>query len=408
MSDTPAPRAFDALIRSPFARLRSLLDGITPEQPVIDLGLGEPRHGMPGFVAEILQAHYKEFEKYPPIAGTPELISAITGWLERRYPGLAGHIDGTRHILPLNGSREGLFSIMFPLLGRWRESAPEAIRPAVLIPNPFYQAYAAAAYAAGAEPVFLDTSRTTGFLPDLDLLAENHDLLERTAAIYLCSPSNPQGAVAQTDYWDKAIRLARKHGITVLADECYSEIYRETPPPGALETALAATGNFDNVIAFQSLSKRSNLPGLRSGFCAGDEHLMAAFGRFRNVACPQMPLPVQFASARAWQDEEHVTRSRAAYGEKFDDAAEILSELPGFELPDGAFFLWLDASHAGGGEKAAQTLFEKAGIRVLPGRYLSHVNASGRSPGDDFIRIALVDDREKTRGALQRITETFA
>ena len=408
MPNATAPRAFDALIRSPFARLRSLLADITPPGEIIDLGLGEPRHGMPDFVSEILQAHDRGFEKYPPIAGIPALTEAISAWAGRRYRGLAGQLDPERHILPLNGSREGLFSIMFPLLSRFRAQRAGDIRPAVLIPNPFYQAYAAAALAAGAEPVFLETGRQTGFLPDLEALAENRPLLERTAAFYLCSPANPQGAVASADYWEKAISLAQHHGFILLADECYSEIYRSTPPPGALETAFVRLGGFDNVISFQSLSKRSNLPGLRSGFCAGGEGLMAAFAAFRNVACPQMPLPVQQVSAAVWSDEDHVIKSRAAYVEKFDDAATLLGALEGFELPEAAFFLWLDVTALGGGEKAAQLLFRKAGVRVLPGRYLSHTEASGRSPGDNFIRIALVDDREKTRCALQRITETFA
>ncbi len=406
MPAAPA-NSFDALIRSPFVRLRDLLRDVEPGAEVVNLALGEPRHAMPDFVAETLHAHAKDYARYPLIKGTTRLREAIGIWLERRYPKLVGKIDEARHILPLNGSREGLFSVLFPLLDRWRARHEDNTQPAVLIPNPFYQAYAAAAYAAHAEPVFLPTDATSGFLPDLDRLANSPDLLARTAAFYLCSPANPQGAVADATYLQEAVRLAQQHGFVLLVDECYSEIYHQSPPPGALETALETSGSFANVISFQSLSKRSNLPGLRSGFCAGDAELMGAFERFRNVACPQMPLPTQYASAKVWLDEEHVIASRAQYAEKFADAEALMAGLPGFRLPDAAFFLWLDVSHMGGGEKAARLLFERAGVRVLPGRYLSHTDPAGHSPGDDFVRIALVDERKKTRGALQRITDTF-
>ncbi len=271
MSPHDMPTPLDELVRSPFARLALLLEGISPGAPPIDLSLGEPKALIPAFLGPTLEQHVSEFGRYPPIRGIPSLRQAIAAWLERRYPILKGKIDAERHVLPLSGSREGLFSAIFPALAR----KPRLADPAVLIPNPFYQAYAAAAAAAGAVPVFLEAKAEDGFLPNLDTI--NEALLARTAAFYLCTPSNPQGAVAGRPYLAKAIAIARRFDFFLFTDECYSEIYDDTPPPGALETALAETGSLANVVSFQSLSKRSGLPGLRSGFVAGDPAFIAAY-----------------------------------------------------------------------------------------------------------------------------------
>jgi aspartate/methionine/tyrosine aminotransferase len=389
--------ALDAIVASPFARLAELLAGIEPGAEPIDLSLGEPRAMIPSFLGPVLQERLGEFGRYPPIRGIPALRDAIAGWIGRRYPGLKGKIDSERHVLPLSGSREGLFSAIFPALARKEVSG----KPAVLIPNPFYQAYAAAAAASGAEPVYLPARSQTGFLPNLEALGEG--LLRRTAALYLCSPSNPQGAVAGRDYLAAVIELARRFDFLVFADECYSEIYGDTPPPGALEVAHASQGDFSNVLAFQSLSKRSGLPGLRSGFIAGDQEFIAAFGRFRNVACPQMPLPVQHVSVLAWGDEAHVEQGRARYRENFDIADDILGGRYGYRRPEGAFFLWLDMSAFGGGEAAAKTLWQDCGVKVLPGTYLARVEPNGSNPGQNHVRIALVSDGQTTREALTRI-----
>ena len=284
----------DDLVTSPFARLTELLQRVEPGAPPIDLSLGEPRALLSSFLGPTLELHLSEFGRYPPIRGIPALRQAIADWVGRRYPALAGQIDANTEVLPLNGSREGLFSAIFPALARKSSTA----RPAVLIPNPFYQAYAAAAAASGAEPVFLASSAATGFLPDLEAI--DGALLTRTIALYLCSPSNPQGAVADRAYLATAIALARRFNFILFADECYSEIYSDGPPPGALEAACAQDGTLANVVAFQSLSKRSGLPGLRSGFIAGDPSFIASFSRFRNVACPQVPLPIQHVSVEAW------------------------------------------------------------------------------------------------------------
>jgi aspartate/methionine/tyrosine aminotransferase len=359
--------------------------------------IGEPRHPMPPMLQGALNEAFAGYAKYPPIQGTEELRGAIARWIGRRYPSLDGRIDASAHILPLTGSREGLFSAIFPALARRRDIA----KPAVLMPNPFYQAYLAAAYAGGAEAVFLPTGPSTGFLPDLDAIPR--ETLERTAAFYLASPANPQGAVADMDYLRKAVAMARQYDFLLLIDECYSEIYTDAPPPGGLETAFPTASNFANVLVFNSLSKRSNVPGLRSGFIAGDVQFLRTFSGFRNVAGPQMPLPVQHASAILWSDEAHVEASRALYKAKFDAAAEILQHVLPFEKPAGAFFLWLNMEQIGGGEAAVKTFWKECGVKVLPGAYLAQTDSSGSNPGTDYIRIALVEDLARTREALERL-----
>jgi aspartate/methionine/tyrosine aminotransferase len=401
MADQPAPTSLDDLVASPFARLKALLEGIEPGATPLDLSLGEPHALIPAFLGPILQEHVRAFGRYPPIRGIPQLRQACADWTGRRYPSLAGEVDPERHVLPLSGSREGLFSAIFPARARKEEMA----RPAVLIPNPFYQAYAAAGAAAGAKPVFLDTPGANGYLPDLDAL--NESLLRRTIALYLNSPSNPQGAVADRELLARAIALARAHDFLLFADECYSEIYSEAPPPGALETAFAMDRSFAKVVAFQSLSKRSGLPGLRSGFVAGDPEFIAAFGRFRNVACPQMPLPVQHASVAAWSDEAHVAEGRALYRNNFAVADEVLAGRYGYRRPRGGFFLWLDMAAWGGGEQATKTLWKACGVKVLPGTYLARTGADGSNPGANHVRVALVHDARTTREALVRIVATL-
>lgn len=364
------------------------------------MSVGEPRHPMPDFVVESLAESADTFARYPPIKGTAELTDAIASWLQRRYPGLEGRLDPEAHVLPLAGSREGLFAAIFPAKNRVADTG----RSAVLVPNPFYHTYAAAAGAAGMEPVFVPASRETGFLPDLPAL--DGALLQRTAALFLASPSNPEGAVADPGYLETVIGLAREHDFMLFADECYSEIHTGDPPPGALETVVRVHGDFRNVVAFNSLSKRSNLPGLRSGFCAGDETFLGDYATFRNVVAPQLPLPIQHASARIWSDEPHVEASRALYTAKFELADRLLAGRYGYRRPQGGFFLWLDVSAFGGGETAAKTLWKECGVRVVPGGYLAR-DSGGQNPGADFVRVALVADFATTEQALRRIVETL-
>lgn len=333
--------------------------------------------------------------------GTPELLAAIGAWIERRYPALRGAIEPARHIMPLNGTREGLFSAIFPAVAR-----KSGERSAVLMPNPFYQAYLAAAVAAGAEPVFLAAEAENGFLPDLGAIQE--EVLARTSVFYLASPANPQGAIASTAYLERAIGLARKYGFLLFLDECYSEIYSAAAPAGGLEVAHRLGGDFANVLVFNSLSKRSNVPGLRSGFIAGDESFLAAYFRFRNVAAPQMPLPVQHASAALWAEETHVEASRALYRRKFLAAREILGGKLDFADPAGAFFLWPKTDQMGGGETAAKTFWKECGVKVLPGAYLAQADLTGHNPGAAYIRVALVDDLDLTREALGRLARLLS
>lgn len=393
------PTSLD-LIQSPFPRLRALLEGIAPPEGLapIDMTIGEPRHPLPEILAPALAEAAADYAKYPPIQGTPELRAALADWHRRRY-GI--DLDVDREVMVLNGSREGIVSAIVVALAEARAAG----RDRVLMPNPFYQCYAAGAISAGGEPVLLDTGANTGFLPDLEALAGDADLLARTAAFVLCSPANPQGAVADPDYLSRALDLARRHGFWLLMDECYSEIYSVSPPPGILEVASARTGSLSRAVSFNSLSKRSNVPGLRSGFVAGDATFLSSLQRFRNVAAPQTPVPVQHASAVLWSDEAHVEASRDLYREKFDLADRILGNALGYRRPAGGFFLWLETARFGGGEAAAVTLWKGYGVKVLPGAYLGQPDPTGHNPGAPYVRVALVHDRATTSEALQRIVE---
>ncbi len=291
-------------ISSPFTQLRKLLEGVQPGHgKPIDLTLGEPRETMPDFIQAKLEEATALYGKYPPIRGAGEVRQAISDWLSKRYA-LAGGVDAEREVLMLSGSREGLFFACLPAVGRKDVKG----QPAILMCNPYYSAYIAGAIAVGAEPVYLNATKANGFLPDLDELAHDDALLARTVALFINSPSNPQGTVADRSYILKALALARAYDFMLFFDECYSEIYTQAAPIGGLEVAAATPERFRNIVVFNSLSKRSNLPGLRSGFCAGDADFIEAYGEVRNMCAPTVPLPVQHASAAIWRDEVHVER----------------------------------------------------------------------------------------------------
>jgi N-succinyldiaminopimelate aminotransferase len=379
--------------RSPFVRLAELIAGVEPGKPVIDLGVGEPKHGVPAFVASVLAAHIDDFGRYPRNEGTPQFRRAAAEWAARRYR-LARTPDPDREVLVLNGSREGLF---LGAIAARRHLANRS-RPVILVPNPFYAAYAAGAAAADCEVVYLPATRQTGFLPDLGKL--DAALLSRTVVMFLATPSNPQGAVADLAYLGRATALARRFGFLLFCDECYSEIYTRSTPPGVLE---AAGEEFENVVLFQSLSKRSNLPGLRLGFVIGDRRFIARFLDLRGVAAPQVPIPAQEVAVAAYADEAHVEANRDLYRRKFDLADEIIGNRYGYRRPAGGFFLWLDVAAQGGSEAAAARLWREAGVRVLPGRYAARDQEDGSNPGADFIRVAMVHDTETTAEALKRL-----
>ena len=395
----------DGTIVSPFSRLRTLIDGVTPSNDrTIDLTLGEPRETMPPFVGAKLAEAEALLAKYPAIKGSDELRRAIADWIGRRY-GLEGVVDPAREILPCNGSREGLFYAAFPAVAR---KDLKGRRPAVLMCNPYYQAYLGAALATGAEPVFLDATEDTGHLPDLAALEADGELLARTAAIYLCSPANPQGAVADEAYIARALALARAHDIMLFFDECYSEIYSGAPPPGALEVAAKTPERFRNLVVFNSLSKRSNLPGLRSGFMAGDADFLGSLFEVRNLIGPQMPGPVQHVSAAVWADEAHVIANRRAYVEKYDVVDAVLGTRFGYRRPPGGFFLWLETSQIGNGAHFALTLWKRFGVKVIPGAYLAQAGSRGTNPGETYVRVALVHDADTIREALERFVHVSA
>src|ERR1700733_736463 len=388
---TPA-RAPNA--RSPFVRTRELLGDTPPGEPAISLAVGEPQHPIPSFVGPVMAAHVAEFGRYPANKGLDEFGQAVAHWLGRRYT-LPRPVDPATEVLVLNGTREGLF---LAALAAKNWVTPRTGRPAVLIPNPFYAAYAAGAIGADCEPVYLPTTRQTGFLPDLDALDDA--LLARTVACYIASPSNPQGAVADLAYLSRLTAMWRRFGFLIFSDECYCEIYSHRAPPGMLE---AAGADFANVAIFHSLSKRSSLPGLRIGFAAGDRTFMRTYLDLRNVAAPMVPTPMQHVAIAAYNDEKHVEDNRRLYREKFDLADQIIGDRYHYRRPAGGFFLWLDVSAQGGSEAVTQRLWREAGLRVVPGRYLAREQADGSNPGADYIRVAMVHNNEITAEAMHRL-----
>ncbi len=382
--------------RSPFLRTTELLAPYQPSKPLITLSLGEPQHPVPGFVGPVLAKHIADFGRYPLAKGIEPFRRSAAHWLSTRFR-LPRPVDPENEILVLNGSREGLF---FAAITAARYVGPRKGRPVILMPNPFYPAYGAGARAAGCEQVYLPTTIANGFLPDLDSLDDA--LLARTVAMFIASPANPQGAVASPEYFARLKQLADRFGFMILSDECYSEIYTQQAPGSALE---CAGPDFTNVVAFQSLSKRSNLPGMRVGFAAGDKKFLAAFHELRNVAAPQVPVPLQHVAVAAYSDEAHVEENRRLYRIKFDFADQILGNRYGYVRPAGGFCVWLDVSDRGGDEATAVRLYRDAGVRVIPGSYLARLQDDGSNPGAGYIRLALVSDSESTAEALHRLVE---
>ena len=390
----------DRLGDYPFDRLRTLLDSHAPRvnEPVLSLALGEPQHPPPAMVKEIINETAELWGKYPPVWGTPDFRQSVKDWITRRYGLDEAMVDPDTNVIPVSGTREALFMIALTCV-------PERIggkQPAVLMPNPFYQVYLGAAALSGAEPVFVAATAETDFLPDYQAL--DPDLLSRTALAYYCTPANPQGTVAPLETLVKLVELAREYDFVVLFDECYSEIYSDQAPPGGMSACAALGGSLDNVLVFNSLSKRSSVPGLRSGFVAGDPELMRSFKRVRDYGGAPPPMPLLAASAGLWRDETHVVANRDLYRQKFDLADEILDNQFGYFRPGGGFYLWLDV---GDGEAAALNLWQNAALRVIPGEYLAKTDATGVNPGAGYIRCALVHDLETTKQALHRLRSTL-
>ena len=388
-----APERFSDLPEYAFPRLRALLSDVEPGGDELAMSIGEPRHPLPDFLARTLSNEIAGFGRYPANNGSDALLFAISSWISGRY----GVDLAPDRIMALNGTREGLFNAALALFPE--EKAGK--RPVVLMPNPFYQVYAVAALATGAEPVYVPATARTGFLPDFAALPT--ETLNRTVAAYICSPSNPQGAVADAGYWRALLALAEQHDFRVFADECYSEIYRSTPPIGVLQAATEAGTDPERVLAFHSLSKRSSLPGLRSGFVAGGPGSIAAIRQLRAYAGAPLPGPLQTVAAAIWADETHVEENRALYTEKYAVADEVLGDLTGYTAPEAGFFLWLPVAD---GEEATLEIWRRTGVRVLPGAYLSR-DVNGDDPGRGYIRVALVAPKEDIRRGLVAIRDVL-
>ncbi len=388
----------------PFWNLTRLLEDVPapPDRVPLALHIGQPMLPTPPFVAETIARHKERWRAYPPHPGLAEYRAACAEWLIRRYGLEEGAVDPDRHVLPVAGTKEGLFHMALLCVPGADGRAGNA-PPAVLMPNPVYQVYYGAAVLSGAEPVAISATEDTGFMPDYATL--DRDLLGRTAMAYLCNPANPQGMIADLDYLKALIRLAREYDFALVVDECYSEIYRGAPPPGALEACAALGEGFDNVLVLHSLSKRSNAPGLRCGFVAGDARLIEGYRTIRSYAAVAVPEPILEAGAALWRDEDHVEITRAHYRTLFALAERILGDLPGFYSPPGGFFLWLRVE---ADEAAAIRLWREAAVRTMPGSYMARDDyVTGVNPGLQYLRIALVHDPDTAEDGLTRIAEVL-
>lgn len=388
----------DHLHPYPFEKLAALKSGCRPPENLehISLSIGEPKHATPGFILDTLRNNLKLAANYPTTRGSDELRQAIAQWLCRRFSLVSASIDPDCHILPVNGTREALFAFAQCIVDR-------TDNPTVILPNPFYQIYEGAALLAGAEPVYINCLPENKFAPDWSQVSERE--WQRCNLLYLCSPGNPTGAVMDAAQAAQLFELADKYDFCIAADECYSEIYfdEDCPPKGLLQYAAEqGRENHERCVVFHSLSKRSNVPGMRSGFVAGDAGLIAAFLRYRTYHGCAMSGYTQQASIAAWNDEEHVRENRDLYRAKFDSALEVLRPVLNVSMPDAAFYLWPELPVDD--ETFTRDLFEHQHVTVLPGRYLSRT-INGLNPGEHHVRIALVAARQECDQALQRVAE---
>jgi N-succinyldiaminopimelate aminotransferase len=393
------------LPRYPFERLHRLLDGVAPASGVtpIVMSLGEPRRPPPPVIAETLAREAAGWGRYPPLNGTPSFRAAVAGWLTRRYRLPEGFIDPQTMVLPATGSREAIYLSAGALL----PDASNGERPVALVPEPGYHVYGGAAAMAGAEVVSLPARRENGFLPDIS--GVDAAILKRTRLVFICSPANPQGSAADLSYLRRLLELALTHDFIVAADECYSEIYDRAAPAGLLQAAAGmgakAAAVRDRCVVFNSLSKRSSAPGLRSGFVAGGAEPMRRIARLRDFSAPTLPYPMLAASEALWNDEAHVEAARAHYRRNFDIAESTLGGRFGFYRPAGGFFLWLDV---GDGEAAALRLWRDAALRTLPGAYLCPRETEAQPHASPHIRLALVHEAGEVAEAMRRLRDTLS
>jgi len=387
----------DLLQPYPFQKLAALFKGVqaNPAYKPVSLHIGEPKHTTPQFICDALSANLNGLANYPTTVGSDALRNAIASWIQRRYKLPANAIDPKIQVVPVNGSREALFSFAQAVIDRTRED------PVVISPNPFYQIYEGAAFLAGATPHFFNTLPEDNFALNFSQLSV--DIWKRTQLIYVCSPGNPNGHVMPLSEWKTLFEMSDRYGFVIAADECYSEIYFDTPPLGALEAAQQlGRSDFRNLVIFSSLSKRSNVPGLRSGFVAGDAKVLEAYTLYRTYHGCAMNPAVQAASIAAWNDEEHVAENRRLYNEKFTQVVEILKPVLPVVMPDASFYLWLQVPIAD--TTFAQQLHRDYNVTVLPGSFLAR-EVRGINPGENYVRIALVASLEETLDAAHRIAE---
>ena len=388
------PERFSNLPAYAFPRLRTLLDSHPAGDEVLHMSIGEPKHKFPSFIQEILLKNIQDFNRYPSNDGSPELLNAISEWVNKRY-GVV--INSETEILSLNGTREGLFNAQIALSPETKNGKPTK----VLIPNPFYQVYAVGAATVSAEPIFVPAYADNNFMPNYVELPK--EILDQTSILFLCSPANPQGTMASYNYWVELMRLAEKHDFKIFADECYSEIYRNSAPVGALQVAHDIGADPERLVVFHSLSKRSNLPGLRSGFAVSGPKNIKEMKQLRNYSGAPNPTPLQAVAAAAWSDENHVVENRKLYQKKYQIADNIFKDIKGYNAPQAGFFLWLPVEND---EQATLNLWKQSGIRVLPGSYLSR-NVDNKNPGEKYIRVAMVAPFSETKLGLQTIKDNL-
>ena len=383
-----------------FAQLNEMLEGITPKtnaEPIL-FSLGEPQKPAPALLSEIISKNSHLWNRYPPPNGDPEFRQAAADWLARRYKLPQHFIDPGKNIIPVPGTREPLYQIGFICTPEKKNGK----RPAVLMPNPFYHVYQGAAMVGNAEAVYLPATIENNFLPNLDEISD--DLLNRTAIFFLCTPSNPQGTIASIEYLQKVLKLARKHDFVLALDECYCEIYRDTPPSGGMEACAVLNEGLSNLICFNSLSKRSSAPGLRSGFLVGDEGIIKKYGQFVTFGGSPLPLPILHASTALWNDDVHVAENRQYYDQNFKIAEEILGPYLDVVIPPAGFFLWLNV---GDGKVVAQKLWREAAIKTVPGELMARSLPGIENPGIPYLRLALVNDAQTTESGLRRFINTL-
>ena len=395
----------DHLFDYPFRKLAVLLEGIAPAagmKPLL-MHLGEPQLPQPSFADSLLAKHNHLWNKYPSARGTADFRDSAAGWLSRRYNLPSGMLEPAKNILPLPGTKEGLFQLA-QLCVPGPEDWPNGKKPAVLMTNPTYHVYKGASVMAGGEPIYVPATAQNNFLPNFESVGP--ETLSRTALVYLCNPSNPQGTAADQEYLAQLITLARRYDFIVAFDECYADIYRDDPPIGALEACGQLGKSLDNVTMFHSLSKRSNGAGLRSGFVVGSPNLIDAFAMLRSTGGAGVPLPILAASAELWRDDAHAAETRTHYDTLFDMAERILGNCTGFYKPPAGFFLWLDV---GNGEASTLALWRDHAVRTVPGAYFAHPDPeTGENPGKPYIRLALVHDTDDAEEGLTRIAHYLA